>query len=374
MLADNFVKACQLNHVKQIIYVGGVVPNGHISQHLESRREIETIMTQSGINYTILRAGLIVGNGGSSFEILKNLAINLPAMVLPKWTTSHTQVIYINDVVRIINHSIQNEDFINKKLNAVTHEDLRYRDLITKTIKRLGKKKLLLSIPINNVSFSKLWVSLFGHSNYELVSPLIDSLLCDFSAIYPEETVEQLIQYKTFDSMLEQIKKEKSPRRKPYRSQKSTTARSIQRLGEKIEIPAKEVANLYMDWLPKYFFFLIRIHRDGNIISFRLFNSITLLRLKYIYDPNMKDRAKFHIVGGLLCQEDDTGWLEFRSVNEGQFFLASINEFIPTLPWFIYRYSQAALHKNVMDNFGKYVQKKNLARRKVDKDTADHKS
>ncbi len=68
-------------------------------------------------------------------------------------------------------------------------------------------------------------------------------------------------------------------------------------------------------------------------------------------------RAKFHIVGGLLSKRSDCGWLEFRQVAGGKFALVSINEFVPTLPWYIYRFTQAILHKWTMTSFAEHLEK-----------------
>src|ERR1700733_2455700 len=82
LIADNFANACLKNKVKQIIYLGGLVPTDSISKHLASRQEVEEIFKATGIPCTILRAGMVAGRGGSSFEILRSLVTNLPAMIL----------------------------------------------------------------------------------------------------------------------------------------------------------------------------------------------------------------------------------------------------------------------------------------------------
>ena len=69
------------------------------------------------------------------------------------------------------------------------------------------------------------------------------------------------------------------------------------------------------------------------------------------------ERVKFHIVGGLLTKTTDTGWLEFRKISGGHYTMASINNFIPSLPWYIYKFSQAQVHLNVMNEFTKYLNK-----------------
>ena len=194
MLADNFANACKENRVKQIIYLSGVVPLGKLSKHLESRKEVEDVFLATGIPCTIFRAGLVVGNGGSSFEILKNLTINLPAMVLPVWTRSKTQIIFIEDMIKFLVLSINRVEYHDKTLNITNGENLQYDDLIRLTLKHVGKKMFLLPVPINYTSFSKLWVTIFGQSEYQLVSPLVDSLLCDFSEITPHDLIKNKIE------------------------------------------------------------------------------------------------------------------------------------------------------------------------------------
>jgi len=355
MLADNFAHACKENDVKQVIYLSGVVPDGKMSQHLESRKEVEDVLLATGIPCTILRAGLVVGNGGSSFEILKNLSANLPIMVLPKWTETRTQVIYIDDLIKVIGTSINNEKFLNKTLNITNGENLKYKNLIRKTIQHLGKKTITIPIPIQYTSLSKLWVTVFGESQYDLVSPLVDSLLCDFSQIEPDELVVNDIEYKEFSEMLKKINKEKVPKTPRPKKPKENTVRSIQRLLEDTDISAEKVANAYLKWIPNYTNFIIKVVKKDKFIYFSLFGLISLLQLEYIHDPSMTKRAKFHVVGGLLNKTKNTGWLEFRSIADGKFMLASLNEFVPSLPWYIYKYTQAPIHKIVMDRFGSYL-------------------
>jgi uncharacterized protein YbjT (DUF2867 family) len=102
LLADNFVKACVKNNVKQIIYLGGLVPISGKSKHLDSLKEVEEVFEHTGIPLTILRAGMVVGEGGSAFEILRNLVFNLPGMILPEWSKCNTQAIYIEDLLATI--------------------------------------------------------------------------------------------------------------------------------------------------------------------------------------------------------------------------------------------------------------------------------
>jgi uncharacterized protein YbjT (DUF2867 family) len=359
LLADNFARACKKNNVKQIIYLGGLVPEKNISKHLESRREVEDVLKHSDIPVTVLRAGMVVGDCGSSFEILKNLVLNLPAMVLPKWTQSTTQVIYIDDLISSITKSIGDQDFFNKTLDVVNGESLTYEKLIRKTAEHFHKKKLLIPVPVNYTSFSKLWVKIFGEADYELVAPLIDSLVCDLPTSIPDPLLEDCIKYTKYEDMLQMIHREKINRKFAKRIKQDKSVRSIQRLPNPKKLTNDEISKKYVSWLPKKFRFLINISEKNDIINFNLSNLKTpLLQLQRVNETEEIDRVKFHIIGGLLSETKNTGWLEFRQVSDRRYTLSSIHEFYPSLPWYIYKLSQAPVHAWVMYSFGKFLSQK----------------
>jgi uncharacterized protein YbjT (DUF2867 family) len=362
LIADNFANACIKNGVKQIIYLGGLMPKENVSKHLASRQEVEEVFKASGILYTIFRAGMVAGRGGSSFEILRNLVVNLPGMVLPKWTQAKTQVIYVDDLVRVLIAAVMNPEFFNKTIDAVNGESLNYENLIRITCKALGKKPILFRVPIHSTNFSKLWVSIFGKTDYELSSPLIDSLLCELPQEPPIELIAPLIHYRFFSSMLEIILK--APDHPLHKKRKakllhSNTVRSIQRLPSVPGMSCDKIALEYESWLPQAMLGLVRVQTDINngIVRFCLLGlSQPLLVLKHIRKAGEDmQRAKFHIVGGLLSKRSDCGWLEFRRIANEKFTLVSINEFVPTLPWYIYRFTQAIMHKRVMTAYANHL-------------------
>jgi nucleoside-diphosphate-sugar epimerase len=365
LLADNFARAASKNKVKQIIYLGGLVPEGEISKHLESRREVEEVLKSSGVPVTVLRAGMVVGEGGSSFEILRNLVLNLPAMILPKWTESQTQAIYVDDLVRVFMKVIANKEFYNQTFNVVNGEDIKYKDLITQTIKYFEGKRIYFGVPINSTGFSKLWVTIFGESKYELVSPLIDSLKCDLSFGDPQKSISDCIHFKTYESMLNELSRNKSENSygilgnifsnlsKELKLDKKV--RSIQRLDNKMHLNSKMVADEYMRWLPQYMGSKIKVTEDENHIYFRLFNAQKPLLILQRVNDSPEDRAKFLIVGGSLSSTSNTGWLEFRDVSSGEFTISALHEFHPSLPWFVYALTQAKLHLRVMNNFSVHL-------------------
>ncbi len=362
LLADNFATACKQNGVKQIIYLGGLVPDGYISPHLQSRKEVEGVLAASKIPVTVLRAGMIVGPGGSSFEILKSLVKKLPVMVLPQWTQSATQAVFIDDVVTVIANTIENDSFKGKTLNLVNGESLTYSAILKQTAEGLGLKRYLFPVPIASTGFSKLWVQLFGCSSYELVSPLIDSLLCDLPQLDPSKEIANLISYPSFAMMIKESLRKDSTQKTLVSKPKiinGDSVRSIQRLPS-VPTECHWVMKEYMKWLPTFFPFLIKVDNnlEKNTIEFRFsFLKKPLLILEEIKDSSNNEREKFHIIGGLLSRTTNTGWLEFRQIENKKYLIASIHEFFPSLPWMIYVMTQAPLHKFVMIAFGKHLKK-----------------
>ena len=100
--ARAFAEAATAQGVQQIIYMGGLGDDGELSAHLRSRREVETLLAGTGVPVTVLRAAIVVGAGGISWEITRQLVKNLPAMVVPKWAATRTQPVALDDVIRYL--------------------------------------------------------------------------------------------------------------------------------------------------------------------------------------------------------------------------------------------------------------------------------
>ncbi len=205
LLADNFSLAAQKNNLKQIIYLGGILPKdkNEISKHLSSRYEVEKTLGSRNTPLTAIRAGIIIGPGGSSFKIITSLIKNLPIMACPKWTKSKNQPIDVFDVLNIIKKSIGNKLTFNKKIEIGGPEIMTYMDLLIKTSKLMKKNRLIFSIPLFTVGLSKLWVGLFTGSSMNFISPLVESLK---HKMIPDNKYSELFKIK-FSSIEESIKK-----------------------------------------------------------------------------------------------------------------------------------------------------------------------
>ena len=366
LLADNFGRACVFHGVKQIIYLGGLVPDeGYVSPHLQSRQEVEGVFQSTGIPVTCLRAGMVVGPGGSSFEILHALVERLPWMILPRWTKSLGQAVFIDDVVTVLDAAVKAPAFLGKTLDLVNGEALTYEDLLRKTAVALGKRRYMRPVPIASTGFSKRWVQLFSGASYELISPLIDSLQCDLPQPRPVEPIASLIKFHRFEDMVVETlnrSKGEAPQATRAATAPQRSVRSIQRLPPLPDRDARFISNAYMAWLPQFFRAVIRVKQlpGSSRVTFSLaFVSRPLLELELISEASDSARDKFHIVGGSLSKTTTTGWLEFRQVSHRRHTLAAIHGFEPALPWLVYRLSQAPAHEVVMFFFGLFLARTN---------------
>lgn len=366
LLADNFARACAYHGVKQLIYLSGLWPQEAPSPHLLSRHEVEKVFQAASSHATILRAGMVVGPGGSSFDILRRLVERLPAMILPAWTENQTQAVALEDLLRVIDKAIEHHAFYDRVINVVNGERLDYRQMLQLMARVLNKKVYMGSVPVNWSHFSKSWVSWISGASKELVSPLIDSLKCQLPHEQPEDLIADCIQLRSFADMAQhslsaEPAKLRATRLTPSDEEKEprNTVRSIQRLPALRAYNAPWIAEFYMSWLQDFFMGMIQTQTEsqGDRIRFRVpILNWTLLELQYIAGYFDDERRKFYVVGGLLCKRCDTGWLEFRQIANKRYTLAALHEFVPRLPWLFYLLTQAQAHAFVMWAFGRALQ------------------
>jgi len=132
------------------------------------------------------------------------------------------------------------------------------------------------------------------------------------------------------------------------------TVRSVQRISNPSLRDTSWIANQYPVWITKKFAGIINAKFDGIFLTFWFLN-IKFLELKLIKDRSDEKRQLYYITGGVLVKRVDYGWLEFRSISDNKFIIVAIHEFVPKLPWIIYKYTQAIAHLYVMKSFEKYL-------------------
>lgn len=362
LLADNFSRAAQKNKLEQIIYLGGILPKDthQISNHLLSRYEVEKTLGARETPLTAIRAGIIIGPGGSSFKIITQLVRNLPVMGCPKWTKSKNQPIDVFDVLALIQKCLANPQAYHKNIEIGGNEVLTYMELLKKTAKFMGKKRYIFSLPFFTIGLSKWWVSFFADAHLNFVSPLVESLKHEMipsqeqTALYPNT-------FTPIDTSIKKALHDRPPALPRFHQPKKekNTVRSVQRISNPAKYNAQWVAQYYPNWLSKRFAGLINPKFDGSFLRFYLLG-IMLLELRLIENRSTPNRQLFYITGGKLTQRTDLGWLEFRSILNNEYVITAIHEYVPRLPWSIYKLTQAKLHLYVMRKFERELNRLNF--------------
>ncbi len=367
LLADNFGRAAAARGVRRIVYLGGLLPPGEdLSAHLRSRREVESALGAHGVPVTSVRAGLVVGTGGSSLEILLKLTRRLPVMLCPRWTSSPTQPIALDDVVAILRHCIDDEATLGRICEVGGPDVVTYRELMQETARALGLRRLLIPVPLLTPKLSRLWVSTVTQTSRALVDPLIESLR--HAMVVRDRWLQERMGQagEPLRSALARAvegatrAERASPPVPPRRRRLPPRAQSVQRLPVPEGWSATRVADEYMRWLPQLLRRVLRVERTGDVASFRLLHvRRPALELTFRPERSVATRAVFDVSGGWLARPEDLplGRLEFRLTPDGHHVLSGVHDFPPRLPWWIYRASQALVHLWVMTRFGRHLER-----------------
>jgi len=372
LLADNFARACEVCGIKQILYVGGLMPHkGNLSAHLASRLEVENTLASRKVPVTALRAGLIVGPGGSSTRIMVNLVKRLPMMGLPSWCDSRTHPIAGRDLVRAADACLGNEATYDRQYDVGGADVLNYREMLATTAEVLGLKRVMFRLPLIPSWLSLYWVQFFSGAPRSLVGPLIESLKHDMVA-HENELLEELkpglLDFRaSLKTSLNAAGTDLAPNpRQRIRSRddldlkKAKHVRSVQRMTLPRGRDARWVAQEYMRWLPQFVWPLMHCEVHGGLVQFKLKAlGLVLLEMKLSADWSGPDRQVFFITGGFLAdaKHNKRGRFEFREVLGGTMIIAAIHDYKPKLPWFFYLLTQARVHLWVMKAFGRHLDK-----------------
>lgn len=374
LLADNFVRAAEAAGVKHIIYLGGLIPDDeYLSPHLRSRQEVEHVLRSRTVPVTVLRAGLIIGPGGSSLRILINLIRRLPIMLMPRWTNSVTQSIDIRDAIRAFDLAMERRDLWDGTYDLGGHEPMTYREMILRSAKLIGKEPKVIDVPINWFAISRQWVSALSGVSSQLVNPLLESLRHSLRAKdnrLLDEIKQHAIPFE--ESLKSSVNSHGEPLPNPRSITQATDdklikkarrVRSVQRMPLPAGWDAPYIAQVYGQWLTDKSIHLINVERDpDNTLRFMLQLVVTKIKLLELtptpYSRGGGRRRAFYISGGFLARKvDPPGRFEFRIFPENYCLIAAIHGFAPRLPWWVYECTQAVVHYFVMQAFGKYLWK-----------------
>lgn len=175
--AENFVRAAEKAGVRRVIYLGGLGETGDdLSEHLKSRLEVADILRAGKFATTFLRAAIIIGAGGASFEMVKALVERLPVMITPRWVTTRCQPIAVEDVISYLVGCLKDERTTGGTFDIGGPDVLTYKDMMERFGRICGRSLYILPVPVLTPRLSSYWVGLISPVAPSVSMPLIEGL------------------------------------------------------------------------------------------------------------------------------------------------------------------------------------------------------
>ncbi len=174
--ATNFKNRIAETNAKQVIYLSGISNADHLSKHLSSRKNVETVLSGSSFALTTLKAGIIVGSGSASFEIIRDLVEKLPFMIAPRWLKTKCQPIAISDVVDFLIGVIGKTETYNQSYDIGGPDILNYKEMLLRFAKIRGLKRRILIVPVMTPKISSYWLYFVTATSFALAKNLVNSM------------------------------------------------------------------------------------------------------------------------------------------------------------------------------------------------------
>ncbi|MCU0462229.1 MAG: SDR family oxidoreductase [Bacteroidales bacterium] len=174
--AINFKNCIQHTKARQVIYLSGIVNEEILSRHLTSRRNVERILSEGTYSLTTLRAGIIIGSGSASFEIIRDLVEKLPVMIAPRWLDTKSQPIAIRNVIEFLSGVLLNEKTFNKSYDIGGPDIITYKQMLLRFAKLRGLKRWIGVVPVMTPKLSSYWLYFITSTSYSLAQNLVESM------------------------------------------------------------------------------------------------------------------------------------------------------------------------------------------------------
>lgn len=190
--AENFVRAAENAGVRRVIYLGGLGETGDdLSEHLKSRLEVADILRSGNFATTFLRAAIIIGAGGASFEMIKSLVERLPVMITPRWVTTLCQPIAVEDVISYLVGCLMDERTSGGTFDIGGPDVITYKEMMERFGRIMGRALYILPVPVLTPRLSSYWVGLITPVPPSVSMPLIEGLKNE--VVCREHTIRTLI-------------------------------------------------------------------------------------------------------------------------------------------------------------------------------------
>lgn len=198
-VAQNFTESIARTNCQQVIYLSGIVNDDHLSKHLRSRKQVEDILFAGKVPVTVLRAGIIIGSGGASFEIIRDLVEKLPVMIAPRWLKTKSQPIALRNVLQYLHGVILKEEAYDRVFDIGGPDVLTYKEMLLKFAKVRKLQRRIITVPVLSPRLSSLWLYFVTNTSFGLARSLVDSMknevVVEKEGIGDIVTIEELIPY-----------------------------------------------------------------------------------------------------------------------------------------------------------------------------------
>lgn len=176
MCANNFKERLQETNVKQVIFLSGIINEAELSKHLSSRKNVEQVLSEASFALTTLRAGIIIGSGSASFEIIRDLVEKLPVMIAPRWLLTKCQPIAIRNVIEFLNGVIGKGETFNSSYDIGGPDILNYKEMLLRFGHVRGLKRWIGVVPVMTPKISSYWLYFITSTSFVLAKNLVDSM------------------------------------------------------------------------------------------------------------------------------------------------------------------------------------------------------
>lgn len=196
--ARTFAKAAGDAGLRRIVYLGGLGDDADdLSEHLRSRREVERLLGAGEVPLTALRAGIVVGHGGISWEMTRQLVERLPVMITPKWVGTRTQPIAVGDVIRYLVGVLGEPRTAGGTYEIGGTEVLAYADMLRRVALLEGRRLRLLPVPLLSPRLSSSWLALVTDVDTQTGRNLIDSMSNE--VVVRDDAIRSLVPFEPLD-------------------------------------------------------------------------------------------------------------------------------------------------------------------------------
>jgi len=192
--AENFKERMNKTSVSQVVYLSGIVNDEKLSKHLKSRHSVENILSSGNYSLTTLKAGIIIGSGSASFEIIRDLVEKLPVMITPKWLLTKTQPIAIRNVIEFLTGVLLNRETYNQSYDIGGPDILNYKQMLLDFAEVRELKRKIFIVPVMTPNISSYWLYFITATSFRLAKNLVNSMKVE--VVSKDNNLQELLNIK----------------------------------------------------------------------------------------------------------------------------------------------------------------------------------